>query len=576
MVKTNTKKEKRGGFLSRTQAVRALQVSLGDFRRLCILKGVYPRDVSGKAKKKLTKGSTKPITAYYRKDIQYLQHEPLLAKFREHKIFAKKLSRALGRGDVTDAQRLDVNRPRYTLDHIIKERYPTFVDALGDLDDALSMLFLFAIMPATDKVSYRITQEAERLSTEWMAFIAREGLLRKVFVSIKGVYYQANVRGQDIMWLVPFKFPQNVPSDIDFRIMLTFLEFYTTLLHFILYRLYTDQNLVYPPHINKSRASGVGGLSSFILESTDSGRALPDVETSGKTQVQKVKIALDKVKKADAEADDEDDAEEDAETEEFDTFEAGAEDGDSLVQPKARGNSDLFSKFTFYVGREVPLDIIEFLGAAFGARIISESALDEMVDNEDEEQSNTVDVSEVDLSKVTHQICDRPAVANKVPGRVYVQPQWIFDSVNKGELLPVGPYAPGETLPPHLSPWGDRGTYNPETAADDEVDSEVEEEEEDSEVEDEDEDDGEKDDEQQELQLEAAGVKYSDAPSKPKKRSAKVSKEDEEKELRKMMMTSKQKKLYGRMQHGNDKKQAREDKLRSKRRKLEKLKEKLA
>ena len=31
-------------------------------------------------------------------------------------------------------------------------RYPTFVDAVRDLDDALSMVGLFANMPQTDKI----------------------------------------------------------------------------------------------------------------------------------------------------------------------------------------------------------------------------------------------------------------------------------------------------------------------------------------------------------------------------------------------------------------------------------------
>jgi len=108
-------------YITRNQALKLLQVTLADFRRLCILKGVYPREP--RSRKKANKGSTANSTFYYTKDIRFLLHEPVLRTFREQKAFAKKLTRAIGKRDYTKANDLAANRPQYSLDHIVKERY---------------------------------------------------------------------------------------------------------------------------------------------------------------------------------------------------------------------------------------------------------------------------------------------------------------------------------------------------------------------------------------------------------------------------------------------------------------------
>lgn len=82
--------------------------------------GIYPREPLNK--KRANKGSSAPASFYYHKDVQYLLHEPLLVKFREHKAFAKKLARALGRGEWALAKNLEDAKPIARLDHLVKER----------------------------------------------------------------------------------------------------------------------------------------------------------------------------------------------------------------------------------------------------------------------------------------------------------------------------------------------------------------------------------------------------------------------------------------------------------------------
>ncbi|EXJ71176.1 uncharacterized protein A1O5_06170 [Cladophialophora psammophila CBS 110553] len=488
------KQKKRGqagqakNYITRTQAVRKLQISLPDFRRLCIFKGIYPREPRNI--KKASKSATHSTTFYYTKDIQYLLHEPLLAKFREQKALEKKIARSLGRNEVQDAVRLEKHgMPKIKLDHIVRERYPTFVDALRDLDDALSLLSLFASLPSTTEVPAKVISRCQRLCHEFEHYLIATNSLRKSFLSIKGIYYQATIQGQDVMWLVPYKFVQRVTQDVDYRIMGTFVEFYCTLLGFVNYRLYTSIGLVYPPKFDMVSDERGAELAAFTLE----GRGIAGVinrqeeqntpanghAQNGNTeavQAQIDRIARETPAQEDVKQDEQ--VEDQVQTDTIDTFTPAAPEGDILPQPGLTGDeaAHLFSDFTFFISREAPRHPIEFLLRAFGCKRVGwDAVLGEGAFTHDERDP-----------RITHQIVDRPATSQTLlsiqgqesskdqnvqavkpgyimPGRIYIQPQWIWDCVNEGKLLRTDLYAPGETLPPHLSPWVKpiNGQYDP-------------------------------------------------------------------------------------------------------------------
>ena len=103
----------------------------GRFPSSLYIQRIYPREPRNK--KKANKGSTAPVTFYYSKDIQYLLHEPVLDKFRQHKTFAKNYKKLWEEEKLAMPINWINTDQKYTLNHIIKERYPTFADALRDL-----------------------------------------------------------------------------------------------------------------------------------------------------------------------------------------------------------------------------------------------------------------------------------------------------------------------------------------------------------------------------------------------------------------------------------------------------------
>ncbi|KNZ57637.1 uncharacterized protein VP01_210g16 [Puccinia sorghi] len=431
-------------YVTRNQALKKLQCTLSDFRRLCILKGIYPREP--KSRKKANRGSTAAASFYYSKDIAYLLHEPVLQKLREHKAFAKKLSRALGRKEDGLAKNLD-------------SAHEVFTDAIRDLDDALSLIILFANLPSTNHVSPTVIANCARLAAEWQTYVMKSRSLKHVFLSIKGIYYQAEVEGQRVTWLVPYAFTQTIPADVDFRIMLTFLELYQTLLGFVFYRLFQTINLVYPPKLDFEMDEAGAGLNALILESNQQALVADQADSKeervGRQTAKQVREQIKSLISAQpADVPDE----EGRDNQQNDQMEMDPGVVETHDQVEEEG---LFKPYAFFLSREVTRPMLEFVIKCSGGEVGWDPIL-----------GAGSPYLETD-SRITHHVIDRPQLPPStagLPQRAFIQPQWVVDCINKLTLLPTEEYGPGKTLPPHLSPFVDdeevrrQGGYLPQAS----------------------------------------------------------------------------------------------------------------
>lgn len=318
--------------------------------------------------------------------------------------------------------------PDLKLDHIVKERYPTFMDAIKDLDDCLTLLFLFSTFPSLKFVPREQSALCRRLTIEFLHAMIASKSLRKVFISIKGYYFQADIKGQKVTWIVPHYYPfqPQSKSDVDFKVMSIFVEFYTIMLGFANFRLYHSLNLTYPPQFPKQIGQDDGiefsNEQSFVSE-----------------RIAALNIDLLKT----------DPTAQEEEEEELD-IDLLASDADSEKIKKMKQEAvevkklkTIFKGLKFFINREVPREPLVLIIRSFGGKVSWDKGLF---------AGSTFDETD---ETITHQIVDRPQVSKQYMSRDYIQPQYVFDCVNQMTLLPVNKYFIGAVLPSHLSPFVD-------------------------------------------------------------------------------------------------------------------------
>ena len=388
-----------------------------EFRRLCILRGVYPRE--------MPKEENSPFAAFHKKDIAMINNDPMTWWIREHDTWLKNAKRRLHRGE-----QYGMPEPKAPYAELIASRYPTPLDAIHELDDALTVVALFAQLSGSDLIpSERITK-CRKLLAEFHYYVARTRSLNCGFISVRGFYYMATIKGEKVVWLVPHSFPIPKDSEVDYRVMLDFLELYEHLLGFLNARLFIEIGMKYPPVYDEQKWSEGFYIDSIVDVFPQAQEALAEQEPEGDLpevndeQRKKMREALAK---------------------------AAAEGTEELVEEEDRG---IFADFVFTIDHSVPRDPISFVVKCLGGQVEW---------NEESEDP-----------KITHTVIDRRQRPDepRFMKRMYIQPQWVFDSLNAKRALPLdvsdGSYAPGKELPPRLSPFFGQEEPREETIGDDE------------------------------------------------------------------------------------------------------------
>lgn len=427
-----------GRYVQRAQALRRLQVSLADFRRLCILKGVFPRQ----PRKKL---AGRDRVYYHTKDIQHLACEPLLNKFREEKVVAKRMAKALARHDILKAKRCaDQEREAgadiesQDLSRILLERYPTLLHAVRDLDDAVSCVALFASLPASNaaKITPDIIFRCQKLLNEFLLITSHKNCISAVFASVKGYYVEFSILNEKLVSLFPHEFSTQPSKQVDLKVMSTFLTLYLALLQFVVYKLYSLSDFAYPPKALTQTKNLTLPHCPFMRLSLKPLTADPSANAPANSSDNSSENTSENSPESPSEH-------------------RTVED----IGPKrtAFGRDTLFKDQVFYLSRETPVGRLVPMLRSCGARVVGfdETRLSD-------EALRFSPIEERDLS-VTHHVCDRPASSfdallkrltpEVAQTRSFVQPQWIFDCINVNAQLPTAPYKTGVAPPPHLSPF---------------------------------------------------------------------------------------------------------------------------
>ena len=251
-------------YVIQSQALKRLQVSLSMFRRLCIIHGIHPRDPTKK-----TEGKNR--TYYSLSDIRKIEVGCVRDAFCDKSAARKKLGILKARGFSKKASRV-----AKSLDCLVdvtgslKDRYPTFEDAIADMSDAVSTLALLAALPADRAIgiSPRLIACASAAYHDFLNCVMDGKRLTKCFASIKGFYFTADFGSghKKVTWLHPHGFVVEMPAEVDVKIFSTFAEVYVPLVQAVVGKLGSIPSSLEraEPSLFKDLTFGLGSEIPFV------------------------------------------------------------------------------------------------------------------------------------------------------------------------------------------------------------------------------------------------------------------------------------------------------------------------
>ena len=386
---------KSSNLVPESEAINRTDLDPKDMRRMCILRGVYPRE--------MPKDKSSPWSYFHKEDLTMINNDSMAWYIREHASWLKHHNKRFYRQEQDGTA-----EPIAPYDQLIRSRYPRFTDALRDLDDALTTVALFAQMSGSKIIASDRVLNCRHLIAEFHYYVSHKHLLTKGFISKRGFHFEANIEGVPIVWLLPHQFTLQEDPSVDYTVLLNFLELYENLLGFVNLRLFKKIGLKYKPEYDQKKWDA-GYYIDAIIDST------PTKPVEGVAEAPAPEITEESKEKV------------------LDAFSKAAQNQEATEETEVV-ETGVFGKLVFTIGREVSArDSMALIIRSLGGTIIWDE--------------NSLDKS------ITHTICDRKQIKDRVLTRKYVQPQWVVDCLNKHAVLEEGPYAPGEVLPPHLSPW---------------------------------------------------------------------------------------------------------------------------